>query len=223
MKKILKTIYKNTFKKIFPSAGEISDNFLVKELKDCSSVLDLGCGPHSPLGRIKDRLRPDLYSVGVDDFDPYLEENKKNKIHSEYIKSNILDINFPEKSFDCAILLDVIEHFERDDFLKFIPKLERMTKKIIIFTPNGVVKQDKYDNNAYQVHKSGWTVKDMRELGFKCLGVCGLKIIRGELAVTKIRPIIIGNMISNITEPFIYNKPEFAFSLMCVKNIDTSN
>lgn len=219
MEKILKTIYKNTFKKIFPSAGEISDNFLINELKDCSSILDLGCGPHSPLGRIKQKLKPNLYSVGVDGFDPYLEGNKKNNIHSTYIKSNIFDISFPEKSFDCAILLDVIEHFEKDDFLKFISKLEKITKKIIIFTPNGFVKQDKYDGNDYQIHKSGWTAEDMTKLGFKCLGVCGLKSLRGELAITKIRPIFLGNIISNITEPVVYNRPKLAFSLMCVKNI----
>jgi SAM-dependent methyltransferase len=219
MKEILKNIYKHTFKRVFPSAGEISDNFLINELKDCASILDLGCGPHSPLGRIKNKLKPNLYSVGVDDFDPYLDGNKKNKIHSKYIKSNIFNISFPEKSFDCAILLDVIEHFEKDDFLKFISKLEKITKKIIIFTPNGFIKQDKYDGNDYQIHKSGWTVEDMTELGFKSLGVCGLKSLRGELAVTKIRPIFLGNMISNITEPMVYNKPESAFSLMCVKNI----
>ena len=219
MKKILKTIYKNTFKRIFPSAGEISEKFLVSELKDCKSILDLGCGPHSPLGRIKGSLRPDLYSVGIDDFDPYLKKNEKNKIHSKYIKSNIFDISFPEKSFDCAILLDVIEHFEKEDFLKFIPRLEKITKKIIVFTPNGFIKQDTYDNNTYQVHISGWTEKDMERLGFKCLGVCGLKKLRGEFAVTKIRPVFIGNMISNITEPLVYNNPKLAFSLMCVKNI----
>src|ERR1035437_1732992 len=132
MEKILKKIYKNTFKRVFPSAGEIVDKFLIKELKDCSRVLDLGCGPSSPLGRIKSQLKPDLYSVGVDDFDPYLEKNKKDQIHSKYVKSNIFDIDFPEKSFDCALLLDVIEHFEKDDFLKFLPKLEKITKKIIV-------------------------------------------------------------------------------------------
>lgn len=218
MKETLKKIYKNTFKKIFPSAGEIVDSFLINELKDCSRVLDLGCGPSSPLGRIKDKLRPDLYSVGVDNFDPYLEKNKKDKIHSEYVKSDIFNINFPEKSFDCALLIDVIEHFEKDDFLKFLPKLEKIAKKIIVMTPNGFVKQEEYDNNAYQIHKSGWTTEDMNKLGFECFGVSGLKSLRGEHALTKIRPIVIGNMVSNITEPFVYNNSKLAYHLICVKN-----
>lgn len=217
MEKFLKKIYKHTFKVIFPSAGDIIENVLIEEMKDCKRILDLGCGYSSPLGRIKDKLRPDLYSVGVDDFDPYLEQSKQKKIHSEYIKSNIFNVDFPEKSFDCVVLLDVVEHFEKDDFLKFMPKLNKIAKKIIVLTPNGFVNQDVYHNNAYQLHRSGWTVEEMNKLGFVCHGVGGLKSLRGELAVTKIRPKVVGNLISNLTEPFVYNRPKSAYHLLCIK------
>lgn len=218
MEKFLKKIYKNTFKRVFPSAGEILDKYLIEELKDCDRLLDLGCGPSSSLGRIKHALKPNLYSVGVDGFDPYLENNKINKIHSEYVKSNIFDINFPDKSFDCIMLIDVIEHFEKDDFINFLPKLEKIANKIIVMTPNGFVKQEEYDNNAYQIHRSGWSVDDMRKLGFKSVGLSGLKVLRGDYALTRIRPIILGNMICNLTEPLVYNHPEWAYHLICVKN-----
>lgn len=218
MEKLLKKIYKHTIKRIFPSGGEIVDNVLVRELKDCARVLDLGCGQYSPLGRINNRLRPDLYSVGVDDFDPYLETSKQQKIHSEYVKSNIFSIDFPEKSFDCAILLDVIEHFDREDFLRFLPKLEKIAKKILILTPNGFIHQEEYDGNEYQIHKSGWTADEMEKLGFTCFGVSGWKFLRGEYAVSKIKPIAIGNMISNMTEPLVYHNPKAAYHLICVKN-----
>lgn len=217
MEEVLKKIYKNTFKKIFPSTGEIVDAFLIRELKDCSRVIDLGCGPSSPLGRVKDKLKPTLYSLGVDDFDPYLEKNKKDQIHSEYLKSNIFNISFPEKSFDAALLIDVVEHFEKEDFLNFLPKLEKIAKKIIVMTPNGYVKQDEYDNNEYQIHKSGWTTEDMKKLGFRCYGVSGLKVLRGEAALPRIKPAILGNMISNITEPIVYNNSKLGYHLICVK------
>lgn len=220
MEKLLKKIYKNTFKVFFPSAGEILERILIDELKDATRVLDLGCGYASPLGRVKDKLRPDLHSVGVDNFLPYLNQSREKKIHSEYIQSNIFEVEFPPKSFDAAILLDVIEHFERKEFLNFLPKLEKIAKKIIIMTPNGFVYQEEYDGNEYQVHKSGWTVKDMENLGFKCLGLSGLKYLRGELSVTRIRPIFLGNMISNLTEPLVYNKPASAYHLVCIKKTE---
>lgn len=217
MKNLLKKIYQVTFKKIFPSPDQILDNFLVEEIKNCNSVLDLGCGPSSPLGRIKNRLKTDLYSVGVDDFDPYLEKNKINNIHFKYVKSNILNIDFPEKSFDCALLIDVIEHFEKDDFINFIPKLEKIANKIIVVTPNGFVEQDEYDGNDYQIHKSGWTVADLEKIGFKCFGISGHKSLRGKFALPIIKPAFVGNMICNLTEPFVYNNPKSAYHLMCVK------
>lgn len=217
MEEILKKIYKNTFKKIFPSTGEIVDKFLVKELKDCERIIDLGCGPSSPLGRIKDKLKPSLYSLGVDNFDPYLEKNKKDQIHSEYLKSNIFDIDFPEKSFDCALLIDVVEHFDKEDFLTFLPRLEKIANKIVVMTPNGYVEQEEYDNNEYQIHKSGWTTEDLEQLGFKCFGVSGLQILRGKAALPRIKPAVLGNMISNITEPLVFKNSKLAYHLICVK------
>ncbi|MDR3558456.1 MAG: class I SAM-dependent methyltransferase [Candidatus Pacebacteria bacterium] len=220
MEKALKRIYKNTFKVFFPSAGDIVDAMLVHELKNADRILDLGCGPSSPLGRVKDRLKPGVYMLGVDDFDPYLEKNRRDKIHSEYLKHDILSVDFPKKSFDCAVLLDVIEHFNKDDFLAFLPKLEKIAKKIIIMTPNGFINQNEYDDNAYQIHRSGWTAPEMRKLGFACYGTSGLKWLRGEYALARIRPRLIGNMICNLSEPLVYDRPERAFHLICVKKTE---
>ncbi len=217
MEKTLKRIYKSTFKVFFPSSSEIIDEVLARELKDADRILDLGCGPHSPIARVKDHLKPGVYMLGVDDFDPYLEKNLREKIHSEYLKSNILKIDLPAKSFDCAILIDVIEHFKKEDFLAFLPKLEKMAKKMIIVTPNGFINQDEYDGNAYQIHLSGWTAEEMRKLGFTCYGTSGLKSLRGEYALAKIRPRVIGNMVCNLSEPLVYRHPERAFHLVCIK------
>ena len=84
-------------------------------------------------------------------------------------------------------------------------------------TPNGFVNQGVQDNNEHQVHKSGWLVADMANLGFKCYGVSGLKFLRKDLSIPKIKPAFIGGMISNITEPFVYKNPEYAFHLICIK------
>ena len=218
MEQFFKKINKYTIKLFFPSAAEIVDTFLINEMKDCSRILDLGCGSSSALGRIKNQLKADMYSLGVDDFLPSIEKSRRNNIHSDYLKSNIFQISFPEKSFDCTILLDVIEHFEKEEFLTFLPKLEKISKKIIIMTPNGFVRQGEYDDNKYQLHKSGWTVEDMEKLGFTCVGVSGLKFLRGELALPTIKPAFIGNTLANISEPFIYHNPKWAYHLLCVKN-----
>ncbi len=219
MEKILKYIYKHTFKVFFPSAADILDAVLIRELKDAERILDLGCGPSSPIKRVKNNLKKGVYLLGVDDFDPYIKKNIQEKTHSEYLKKNIMEIDFPEKNFDCAILIDVIEHFNKDDFLRFLPRLERMTKKIIIMTPNGFINQDEYDENTYQIHRSGWTAQEMHDHGFICCGISGLKSLRGEHALAKIRPRLIGNMICNMSESLVYKHPERGFHLLCIKEL----
>ncbi len=215
---VLKRIYNATWKKLFPSATEIIDAVLVREMKECSTVLDLGCGPSSPLKRIKSRLKPGVHLVGVDDFEPYLAKAREGRIHDEYVKSNIFAISFPDKSFDCAVMLDVIEHFEKEEFLRFLPKLAKIAKKIIVLTPNGFVEQKGYDGNEYQVHKSGWTTEDMTKLGFKVFGVSGLKWLRGEEALPTVRPVVLGNFLANLSEPLVASHPSIAYHLLCVKN-----
>ena len=69
---LVSSIYHNRlFETIFPTHVYV----LKQELKDCESVLDLGCGPDSPLQYCSNVQ----HSVGVEAFQPYLEESKKNK------------------------------------------------------------------------------------------------------------------------------------------------
>ena len=213
--------FKQSVRLIIPSTHDIIKKLLQRELKDCKNVLDLGCGLHSPLYLLKgDPEFKNLHSVGVDIFTPYILKNmNETKIHSEYINGNIFEVSFPDKSFDCAILFDVIEHFERDDFLKFLPKLEKMVRKIIIITPNGYIDQDEYDQNPYQIHRSGWTVDDFKKLRFTCYGLSGSKTIRN----LPIKPRPLHTLITDTSQLFLYNRPESAFHLIAIKKCPTTS
>lgn len=46
---------------------------LEKHLRDCSSVLDIGCGSNSPLRHVKKTF----YSEGIDGYKPSIVKNKK--------------------------------------------------------------------------------------------------------------------------------------------------
>ncbi|MFH2021703.1 MAG: class I SAM-dependent methyltransferase, partial [Patescibacteria group bacterium] len=79
------------------------------ELKDCQTVLDLGCGPSSPLeycSNIK-------YSVGVEPFAKYIKMSKKKLIHTRYINKKIENLDFKEKSFDAVLMIEVLEHVDK--------------------------------------------------------------------------------------------------------------
>jgi ubiquinone/menaquinone biosynthesis C-methylase UbiE len=200
----------------------MTNNFidlLEKELKDCNSILELGCGKNSPL----QNLNGLHYKVGVDLYGPYLTESKKARIHDRYIKADIRKINFKKNSFDAVVLIDVLEHLTKNEGNSLIRKMEKWAKKkIILFTPNGYVPQEEYDKNKLQLHKSGWNEDELKNLGFKVYGINGWKFLRGFRARIRFKPKILWEIISSFTQIFTYKHPEYAFQLFCVKEKNES-
>jgi len=202
---------------------------LKRELRDCDSVLDLGCGPNSPIKycRVK-------YSVGVDVFRPYIEESKKKKIHNKYILKDITRINFKPKSFDAVIMIDVLEHLEKEQGRKLLKKAEKWAKKkVIVSTPNGFISQKAIDKNSFQAHLAGWTPEEMRELGYKGYGMAGWKFLRREnisekvnqegdiFSTIRFRPKSFWLIISELTQAITYFFPKLAFEVFYVKTKQT--
>ncbi|PKM92138.1 MAG: SAM-dependent methyltransferase [Euryarchaeota archaeon HGW-Euryarchaeota-1] len=205
---------KNIYRKIFPHFT----TELGKELEGCESFLDLACGINTPIQKYSKKH----YSVGVDLFEPSIEDSKQKGLHTEYCVMSVLDIDkkFKENSFDCVVALDLIEHLEKEEGLKLISMMEKIAKKkVIIFTPNGFLPQGEHFENKWQIHKSGWDVEEMQEGGYEVIGINGWKPLRGEMAKSKYSPAFFWNRISEITQLFTKNHPKWAFQLLCVKEI----
>jgi len=181
-----------------------------RELKNCNSVIDLGCGNNSPLCRFKRWFK----IIGVDDYEI-------SKLHDKFYQRNVRDLYelFLNKSVDAIVALDLIEHLTKEEGLELIKKMERIAKKkIIIFTPNGFREQSAFDGNPLQIHKSGWDFEEMKKLGFKVIGKDGLKYIKGKENSVRFKPIILWLWISKLTQPFVRNNPKYAYNLLCIKD-----
>lgn len=207
-----KPLHKKIYRKIFLN---ITD-YLMKELSDCNSVLDLGCGPDS-LVRFSE-----IYKVGVEAFEPYLEESKRKGIHNKYIKEDITKVEFKPKSFDAVIMIDVIEHISKQEAEKLLNKVEIWAKKkVIIFTPNGFMERGVIENNPFQEHKSGWQKEEFEKRGFSVFGLQGLKWLRGgEGADVKFKPSLLWLFISDLTQKIVYYFPQYAFALLAIKKVN---
>jgi SAM-dependent methyltransferase len=223
MKNLIDKIYHSLF---FSSILRTTVFCLKKELKDCESVLDLGCGPFSPLQYAKNVK----YSIGVEAFAPYMEESKKRKIHSEYIQKKVQEVDFPEKSFDAVIMIEVIEHLPKEAGFEMLKKAEKWAKKkVIVSTPNGFLPQLERDNNLLQRHLSGWELNEMKALGFICRGLSGLKSLRQEapkvieendfMASIRLRPKFFWFVIATLSQLGTYPFPKYAFEIFCVRKI----
>ena len=211
MIKILRSLYIKTFWSY--------EYQLKKAVGDSQSLLDLGCGYPSPIKSFSSRL----YSVGVDIFEPSIEKSKAESIHNEYKKLNILDAGneFKERSFDCALASDVIEHLSKENGEKLIKIMEGLaSKKVVIFTPNGFLHQPTHDENEYQEHLSGWSVQEMRDKGYKVTGINGWKPLRKEFAEIRFKPTFLWAIISVLTQTMVQYFPKHAFALLCIKKLN---
>jgi SAM-dependent methyltransferase len=182
------------------------------------SVLDVGCGKNSPLAKVKKHF----YSVGVDLFKESIQKSKKLHIHDEYILCDVtkLDTKIKQKSYDAVIALDLIEHLNKDEGKRLLQSVEKIAKKkVIIMTPNGFYKQEPYEKNPYQIHKSGWSTSDFASLGYTVYGIRGFKQIRGEYATIRWQPWILWGLIASVSQYFLIPFPRFSYQIFAVKNI----
>jgi predicted TPR repeat methyltransferase len=186
-----------------------------KDLADCKTILDLGCGYNSPV-----QYAVGAHKTGVDMFDAYLHQSKEKAIHNEYIKEDITKVNFPPKSFDAVVALDVLEHVSRQEGIALLKKMEMWAKKkVIIHTPNGYLHQEGYDENPLQEHKSGWIANDFTQKGFTVIGMDGLKWLRGHRGQIEYRPAFVWSSISHVSQYLTYFFPSLAFHIYAIKKV----
>jgi len=189
--------------------------YLSRELVDCSSVLDLGCGHNSLI-----QFCPVHWSLGVETFDAYLQHSRSRHIHSQYIQADVRKLEFRDRSFDAVIALELLEHLNKEEGYELIHNMERWARrKVIVSTPNGYLPHGCRDNNPFQVHKSGWEIDELMNLGFSVFGVSGLKALRDPEGKMKFRPEILWQAVSGFTSVLLYRHPELSFELFCVKKL----
>lgn len=151
---------------------------LFKDMK-IKTLLDLGAGG-DPQFKIREQLgirsllvdiKPKMNNVNVISLDV---RDSKN------IRKKIMDY-FGESQVDCVVALHLIEHLEKTESLTLLNDLETYAKKLVIIeTPNGFLRQPPSPDNPFQEHLCGYTVKELRNSGFKVTGTTGLKILRNN-------------------------------------------
>ena len=179
---------------------------LERAIGNAKTVLDVGCGYPSPIRWFSKKF----YSVGVDAFEPSIEKSRAEGIHNDYINADVLEIGMrlSDKSFDCVLALDLIEHLSKEDGLKLLEMMEHIAKKkVVVFTPNGFVPQVEYSDNPFQIqgnpwqiHKSGWTTEEMRMRGYTVVGINGLRCLRGAFGFVKYKPRLLWQVVSDFTQ-----------------------
>jgi hypothetical protein len=206
------------FRQLFPQIAVFTYiQTLRRWLKDCASCLDVGCGASSPV-----RFIPFESTVGLDAHAPTLLEAERLSTHDRLlgVPAQEIGTHFHERSFDCVVALDLIEHLTEDEGDALIAAMERIArKKVVLFTPNGYLVQHSHDGDL-QAHRSGWTATDMRRRGFRVQGMHGHRALRGEAHRLRVRPRALGGILA-VASHHLYTRshPEVAAALLCIKQL----
>lgn len=187
-------------------------------LNGSKSVLDVGCGHNSAIGKIRKNFKTE----GIDIYKKSIMQSRKKKNHDSYKIGDIKKLLefYKNKSFDACVAIDVIEHLNKKDALKLIEDMEAIArKKVVILTPNGFYETHNYDGNPHQVHRSGWKKTDLEKLGYRVFGLRGLKFLRNNHAGIKYKPWFFFGACSFISEIIFFPFPSLSFDLYAVKTI----
>ncbi len=194
-------------------------NWLKKDLADCDSILELGCGDHSPLLFIGLGQKTDT----VDIYQPYIDKHNKNGNYRSCKLANILTMPLVpdlEKQYDAVVICDVLEHLPKDEVhrLDLLYKIEAVArKKVILFTPNGFIENDLVDDDPYQEHLSAWEPEDYRARGYKVVGTTGLRWLLGKGSLPEHKPSFLYQLLALLAQPLVYRYPKIAWHSYAVK------
>lgn len=93
--------------------------------------------------------------------------DKAEKVMGYLANTEKRDQRIPD-CYDLILVMDMIEHLEKEDAIQFLKDCFSVGKNVIISTPLGFRKQDGISGNVLEIHRSGWTPSDLVKLGFRC-------------------------------------------------------
>jgi len=194
-------------------------NWLKRDLVDCESILELGCGANSPILQIGYGPKTDA----VDIWQPYVDMHNRASNYNRCHQSDILALDIPTEYYDAVVICDVLEHLEKDEVFRsnLLEKIEKVAiKKVILFTPNGFIENDEVDGDPFQAHLSAWEPEDYTGRGYKVVGATGFRWLFGKSSRPKYHPYSVCRIIGMISKPIVFNKPAWARHSYAVKKVN---
>ena len=150
-------------------------------LTNPKAILDVGCGFgkfgvlcferlnywYMPDGKtpVNDYKNRNVVIDAVEAFSEYItpvHEYVYNTIYINNINTILEDIN---KKYDLVLLIDVLEHFTREEGERVIKKFLQISRNIIISTPKNIGVQKDSFGNKFEEHKTQWCKEDFVKFG----------------------------------------------------------
>ncbi len=141
--------------------------WISENTKDSNTVVELGAGLFN---RLKDVHSSVPIKIGIEIWKPYIDRAIYHdciKIHGNLKLYKDLLVSY---ELDTVMLIDILEHFEKEEAFKLIDNLKQDFNKIILMLPSGKYEQEEdcYNLGAddFQKHRSFWYDEDLSMLAF---------------------------------------------------------
>lgn len=134
-----------------------------------NTVLDLGVGQGTYHKMFTKRKFGNLLShanwIGVEAWNPYIEEFELNKRYNKIINDDIRKVDFSALGdIDLVFAGDVLEHMTKEESILVVNRLLVNCKRIIISIPIVHFPQEQINDNPFEEHvKDDWSNQEVLE------------------------------------------------------------
>lgn len=126
--------------------------------EEINTFVDFGAG-HGTYAHLIKGLMPKKTMIGIDIWQDNIDYLNEKKLYDIVKKGDIRDIKLPPA--DCAILGDIIEHFEKEEAKLVFNRINHAYKHVILSMPPVDTLHGPECGNPDEAHKSLWTVEEI--------------------------------------------------------------
>lgn len=165
-----------------PQSDQFNIPWVIKIIRDIkpTSILDIGIGMggygfllREFLDIAPGQIKPDDWQVKIDGVEVF--EGYHNPIwdyfYDDVKKADVFKIASELAHYDVIVLIDVIEHFEKDQGNELINVLLEKSDYLLISSPKDSYIQDAVYGNIHEAHLSEWDKDDFAKFFYRYIEV----------------------------------------------------
>lgn len=170
--------------------GQISTILDIVLSQEPKIILDVGIGfgkygvlLREMLDISNERYSKDKWEVIIDGIEGYKDyknpiyEYVYNKVYFGFVQEIIKNL---ERDYDLILMIDVLEHFDKNEGEKIISMLLKKCKNLLLCTP-AIPSEQSYLDNDLEKHKSLWKISDFKKYKVKKVEILPMTAFNSSL------------------------------------------
>ncbi|MEW6574524.1 MAG: class I SAM-dependent methyltransferase [Bacillota bacterium] len=105
---------------------------------------------------------------GIEAYPDYINDLHRFIYNNIYVGEALAVMkNMENQSYDLILAIDILEHFDKEQGVRFVRECRRVGRNSLISTPRHFREQPAVFGNEYEIHKTSWSSLEMEALGAK--------------------------------------------------------